>query len=196
MKLKTAAQFRAALQDDGTLELLVYGEVVDASTMSLMESYGYDTDGFVSESSVKKAIDAAGAYSAIRVRINSPGGDAFSGIAIHNLLRAQGTPVETCVDGVAASSASIIAVAGDVRSMGDSTMLMIHNAWSYCSGDASAMLKMADTLDKVSGAVAQTFVDRSGKSVADIKALMDAETWLSADECVAMGLATTIAAED
>jgi len=73
---------------------------------------------------------------------------------------------------------------------------MIHNAWSSCVGYADDMRKMADTLDKVSAAVAQTYVDRAGLSKEDVKTLMDAESWLGAQECVDKGLATAIAEND
>jgi ATP-dependent protease ClpP protease subunit len=185
--------FRASVQDDGALEMLVYGDIVDSPTLSMLEAWGYPTDGLISASSVKQQIDAAGGYSKIRVRINSPGGDAFEGIAIHNLLRAQAKPIETCVDGVAASSASIIAMAGDVRKMGHNAMMMIHNAWSACTGNGDDMRKMADTLDKVSASIGQTYADKTGISMDKIKSLMDEETWMSADDCVRDGFATEIA---
>jgi ATP-dependent protease ClpP protease subunit len=192
-KNRTRPIFQASVQTDGTLEMLVYGEIVDMPTLSMLEDWGYPTDGLISATSVKKQIDAAGTFSRIRVRINSPGGDAFEGIAICNLLRAQGKPIETCIDGIAASSASIIAMAGDVRTAGHNAMMMIHNAWSVACGDAVEMRKMADILDKISESIAQTYVDRTGKTMAEIKALMDAETWMSADDCVRDGFATAIA---
>ena len=120
---------------------------------------------------MKQQIDEAGPFTRLAVRINSPGGDAFEGVAIHNLLRAQGKPVDVYVDGIAASAASIIAMAGDTRSMGSNTMMMIHNAWSSCTGYADDMRKMADTLDRVSTAVAQTYIDRAGLSKDDVKDL-------------------------
>lgn len=175
--------FRAAKQADGTLELLVYEEI------------GVDwwTGGGVTAKSVKEQIDKAGSFSKIAVRINSPGGDAFEGVAIYNLLRSTGKSIEVFVDGIAASSASIIAMAGDTISMGHNAMMMIHNAWSMCVGEAADLRKMADVLDKVSGSIAQTYVDRTGRSADEVKALMDAETWMSAEDCVRDGFATAIA---
>jgi ATP-dependent protease ClpP protease subunit len=178
--------FRAAVQSDGTLEMLVYEEIGE----------NYWTGGGVTAKSVKQQMDDAGPYNKIVMRINSPGGDAFEGTAIHNLIRAQKKPVEVCIDGIAASSASIIAMAGDTITMGHNAMMMIHNAWSACVGDAADMRKTADTLDKVSASIAQTYVDRTGKSMDDIKALMDAETWMSADDCIKEGFATQIAKDD
>jgi ATP-dependent protease ClpP protease subunit len=178
--------FRAALQSDGTLELLVYEEIGE----------NWWSGGGVTAKTVKEQLDQAGPYTRMAVRINSPGGDAFEGIAIHNLLRAQGKPIDVYVDGIAASAASVIAMAGDTRTMGSGAMMMIHNAWCSCVGYADDMRKMADTLDKVSGAVAETYVKRAGLSEDDAHALMDAESWLSAQECVDKGLATAVAEDD
>jgi len=178
--------FRAALQTDGTLELLVYEDI----------GQNFWDGGGVTAKSVKQQIDQAGPFSRIALRINSPGGDAFEGIAIYNLLRAQKKPIDVFVDGIAASAASVIAMAGDSITMGNNAMLMIHNAWSMCAGDASDMRKMADTLDKVSASVAQTYIDRAKLSADDVKSLMDEESWLSAQECVDKGLATSIAKDD
>ena len=187
MKLRIVKPtFRAAVQTDGTLELLVYEEIGE----------NFWSGGGVTAKTVKQQIDQAGPHSAIAVRINSPGGDAFEGIAIHNLLRAQKKPVHVFVDGIAASAASIVAMAGDTRVMGSNAMMMIHNAWSVCQGYADDMRKMADTLDRVSASVAQTYVDRAGLSEDRAHELMDAESWLSAKDCVAEGLATGIAEDD
>ena len=95
--------FKAALQGDGTLELSVYEDI----GVNWWDGAG------ITAKTVKQAIDDAGAFDQILVRINSPGGDASEGIAIYNPLRSMRTPVAVCVDGIAASSASIDAMAGD-----------------------------------------------------------------------------------
>jgi len=195
MKNGQTRGFRASLRDDGTLEMLVYGDIVDTATLSMLEAWGYPTDGFISATAIKKQMDEAGEYAGISLRINSPGGDAFEGIAIHNLIRAQGKPVAVYVDGVAASSASIVAMAGDTITMGGNAMMMVHNAWCGCQGEAADMRKTADLLDKVSESIGQTYVKRTGKTAAEIKALMDAETWMSAQDCLRDGFATKIAEE-
>lgn len=194
--LQSRPGFRAALGNDGTLELMIYGDIVDQTTLSMMEGYGYPTDGFVSALAVKKQIDSARNFKRIALRINSPGGDAFEGTAIYNLIRSQRKPVDVFVDGVAASSASIVAMAGDTITMGVNSMMMIHNAWCGCMGDATEMRKTADILDKVSGSIRETYVHRTGKSDRAVKALMDAETWMSADDCLREGFATSIAERD
>jgi ATP-dependent protease ClpP protease subunit len=188
--------FRAALRSDGVLEICVYGDIVDAATMALYEDYGYSTDGMASAMSIKKEIDSAGGYSSITLRINSPGGDAFEGVAAYNILRSQGKPVNVFVDGVAASSASIVAMAGDTITMGVNSMMMIHNAWMACWGNAAELRKAADLLDKVSESIGATYVKKTGKSADEIKALMDAETWLSAKDCLELGLCTAISEQE
>jgi ATP-dependent protease ClpP protease subunit len=182
-KMRLKPSFKASLQDDGVLELTVY------------EDIGEDwwSGGGVTAKSVKQKFDAAGAFSRIVVRINSPGGDAFEGVAICSLLRSQGKPVDVYVDGIAASAASIIAMAGDTITMGRSAMMMVHNAWTVCAGDGDDMRKCADTLDTISLSIGQTYVAKTGKTAAEIKAIMDAETWMGAEECVDEGFATAIA---
>lgn len=178
--------FKASVQPGGELELLVYEDIGEN---------WWDGSG-VTAKNVKQSIDQAGIFTSISVRINSPGGDAFEGVAIHNLLRAQKKPVNVFVDGIAASAASIIAMAGDNITMGNSAMMMIHNASCACQGYAEDMRKMADVLDKVSASVAKTYIDRAGMSAEDVKTMMDAESWLSAQDCIDKGLATAIAEND
>ena len=174
------------MQTDGTLELLVYEDIG--------ENFCYG--GGVTAKSVKQQLDQACVFNRIAVRINSPGGDAFEGVAIMDLLRSQKKPVDVFVDGIAASAASIVAMAGDTITMGKSSMMMVHNAWTFCLGDGDDMRKCADTLDKISASIGQAYAARTGKSAADVKAIMDAETWMSAEECVQEGFATAIAEDD
>jgi len=185
-KAKLKPFFRASLQTDGTLDLLVY------------EDIGADWwgDGGVTAMTVKQQLDGAGVYNRIAVRINSPGGDAFEGVAIMNLLRAQKKPVDVYIDGIAASAASIIAMAGDTITMGKSAMMMVHNAWTFCMGDGDDMRKCADTLDKISSSIGEAYSARTGKTASQVKAIMDAETWMSADDCLKEGFATAVATDD
>src|SRR5436305_9007606 len=135
----------SARTTNSVMEILVY------------EQIGANWDGTgVSVANVKAKLDGS-KYDSVHIRINSPGGDAFEGVAIKNLLQSTGKPVLVTVDGLAASAASIIAMAGDRIEMGEGSMLMIHNAWSLAVGDAREMRKTADTREKVSDtAVAQS----------------------------------------
>jgi len=147
----------------------------------------------ITAAAVKKSIDAAKVVDRIQVNINSPGGDAFEGIAIKNLLSKQNVPVAVDVDGVAASAASIIAMAGDTITMRAGSMLMIHDAWSICAGNGSDMRKMADTLDNISGAIADCYTQKTGLPLDQIRAMMAEETWLDSETAKQQGFATDIA---
>lgn len=178
--------FRAAVRQDGVLEMLVYEEI----GMDYWSGEGITAKMF------KQQLDNAGIYSGILVRINSPGGDAFEGVAIGNLLKSTGKTIDVAVDGIAASAASIIAMCGKTITMANNAMMMIHDAWTWGVGNSKEFAKLADTLGKIDGAIAQTYVDRTGKDMSDIRALMDAETWMSAADCLKDGFCTAIAKED
>jgi ATP-dependent protease ClpP protease subunit len=125
----------------------------------------------------------------MRVRINSPGGSVFEGIAIANALRAHPATVTVQVDGIAASIASVIAMAGDRVEMAPNSMLMIHEASGVCMGDMAEMTKMAEVLDLISTNIANAYAARSGTDAAGWRDAMRAETWYLADAAVAAGLA-------
>ncbi|SDU38387.1 ClpP-like prohead protease/major capsid protein fusion protein [Desulfobacula phenolica] len=131
----------------------------------------------------------------IHVHINSPGGDVFEGMAIYNLLTGHKAEVIVSVDGVAASSASLIAMAGDRINMSKASFMMIHNPWAMLSGDAQELRKEADLLDKISDVFAEAYCSKSGKSKQDVLAMMQAETWFTPAEAVESGLAHEITGE-
>lgn len=132
---------------------------------------------------------------AITLTINSPGGSVFDALAIYNALRNSGGEVTTKVMGVAASAASLIFMAGDKRVMPENTFLMIHNPMTGAYGNADEMRDIADVLDKIAASLIGTYVNRSGLGEAEVKALLDAETWLNAADSVAQGFATEMEAE-
>jgi ATP-dependent protease ClpP protease subunit len=171
--------FRAA---QGETEILVYGDIGES----------FWDDSGITAKGIKAQLDAASANDVIVVRINSPGGDAFEGVAICNILRDDSRRIVVKVDGTAISSASIVAMAGDEIRMADNALMMIHNPWTCVCGDSTEMRLMADRLDKVGAALAQTYVSRTGKSRDDIAAMMAAETWFSAEEAFEAGFATHI----
>ncbi len=126
----------------------------------------------------------------ITLRINSRGGDVFDGIAIHNDLVSHPARVSVLVTGLAASAASIIAMAGDEISVPGNAFLMIHNAWTGLAGNRNDFLKMAADLQAIDTALARTYMQRSGLGEAEVVAMMDAETWLDGEAALAKGLAT------
>ena len=134
-------------------------------------------------------LKALGDVSLIDLRVNSPGGDVFDGIAIYNMLRTHPARVEGSVMGLAASMGSVILMASNVIRMPANSMLMIHKPWGIQGGDADDMRRYADLLDKVEGSLVQAYVAKTSKTPDDIHALLDAETWMTGTEAVEMGFA-------
>lgn len=128
----------------------------------------------------------------ITVRLNTPGGDVFDGLAIFNSLKAHGAEIRVRVDGLAASIGSIIAMAGRTITMGESAFLMIHNPWALVIGNAKDMREMADTLEKIGGSLAGVYAGRPGVTIEQAQAWMDADTWFNAEEAKAAGLADAV----
>lgn len=131
----------------------------------------------------------------ITVHLNSPGGEVFDGIAIMEALRNHPAKVTVKIDSLAASIASVIAMAGDRIVIGQHATMMIHNGHGMCIGEAKDMRQLADLLDRTSDNIASVYAGRSGKGdIAYWRGLMDAETWFSAEEAVEAGLADEVAA--
>ena len=128
----------------------------------------------------------------IHVHINSYGGEVAEGLAIHNVLKNNKARVITYCDGFACSAASVIFMAGDERYMNSASLLMIHNAWSYASGNANDFRKQADDLDKITLASINAYMARVSITEKKLKQLMDDETWLTAEEALTDGFATNI----
>jgi ATP-dependent protease ClpP protease subunit len=129
----------------------------------------------------------------IDLRLNSPGGSVWDGAAIYHALRNHPAKVIATVDGLAASAASFIAMAGDEVVMEPAGTLMIHDAFTVLAGNADDLRTEADLLDKLSDTIAGIYAERSGRPLADFRALMKAETWFNATEAVAAGLADRVA---
>jgi ATP-dependent Clp endopeptidase proteolytic subunit ClpP len=147
--------------------------------------YGVTAADFVAE---LNAVNAG----RITLRINSPGGDVFDGLAILNALRQHAAIVDVVIDGIAASAASFIAMAGNTVLMSPQSMMMIHDGSGLCMGNANDMREMADLLDKTSDNIAAVYAKRTGKSKEEWREAMLAETWYSDEEAVQAGLADGI----
>lgn len=132
----------------------------------------------------------------IVLHLNSPGGDALEGVAIANVLRAHKARVVVRVDGMAASAASVVAMAGDEVVMGLGAQLMIHDAWGWASGDAADLETYARRLSSTSDAIAATYAARAGGTAQEWRTVMRAEAWYTADEAVTAGLADRAADAD
>ncbi len=160
------------------------------TTISIFDVIGEDfwTGSGVTANRISAALRSIGNKD-ITVRINSPGGDMFEGIAIYNLLRAHPAKVTVEVLGWAASAASIIAMAGDDIRMGLGSFMMVHNAWGMVIGNRHDMREAATLFDQFDAAIADIYEDRTGMERAHIEQLMDAETFMTAAQAVEHGFA-------
>jgi ATP-dependent Clp protease protease subunit len=150
-------------------------------------AYGVSAKGFLSE------LGALPEGTPVDLRLNSPGGSVFDAVAIHNALKRHEGTVTVWIDGIAASAASYIAMAGDEIVMPENAFLMIHDPSGLVMGTAEDMRAMAGTLDKIAAGMTRGYAGRSGKTEDEIAALMAAETWFSAAEALEAGLATQLA---
>jgi ATP-dependent Clp endopeptidase proteolytic subunit ClpP len=155
----------------GEVTIFIYDEISD---------WGMTAKDFVDQFKKIKA-------DKITLRINSPGGDVFDGLAIYNLLRSSGKEIEVIIDGMAASIASVIAMAGTTIKMSNSAMLMIHNPWNWMGGESDDFRKMADILDQIRDIIANSYVERTGKPIDEIISLMKDETWMDANKAKELG---------
>lgn len=145
----------------------------------------------VSSYNLSKEIDSLD-VDTIHVYINSYGGEVFEGLAIYNQLKRHKANVITYADGIAASIASIIFAAGDERVIYDTSMLMIHNVWQSASGNAEQLRKVADELEVVNSTTMNALKAVVNISEEELKAMLDGETWINAQEALDKGFATRI----
>ena len=140
----------------------------------------------------QKELSALGKVSTINVHINSPGGDVFDGFAIYNQLAQHPARIEVDVDGVAASIASIIAMAGDEIRVAKNATIMIHNPRGFAAGDEKEMQRVSALLRTIKGNLVDTYKERTGNSPEKITAWMDDETWFTAESALENGFATSV----
>ena len=158
--------------------------------ISIYEPIGAEWDGTgVTARRIGAALRSIGPRD-VTVSINSPGGDFFEGVAIYNLLREHPARVTVRVVGLAASAASVIAMAGDDILMGDGAFFMVHNAWAVAVGNRHDMQAAAGLLEPFDAAMADLYAQRTGMKQEEVVKLMDAETWLGAKAALQDGFAT------
>ncbi|KAI5912314.1 Clp protease ClpP [Azoarcus sp. PA01] len=155
---------------------------------------GYIGEWGVNDRDFIAQVEALGDVKELTVRINSRGGEVDHALAIFNFLRAHAARVTVRVDGVAMSSGSIIAMAGDEIIMPANTVMMIHNPWNYAAGTAKDLRKAADDLEAFEAALLETYVARTGKSADEIRALLDEDTYMTAAEALEHGFCDTVEA--
>ena len=149
-------------------------------------------DEETSATSFRDALKELGDVSTINLSINSGGGSVFDGIAIYNMLKSHKATVNVYVEGLAASIASVIAMAGDTITMRSGSMMMVHMPWTLSQGNAEEMRKTADTLEKMGDNIVDIYSERTGITSDEIRNIMNDETWLSAEEAVEQGWATKL----
>ncbi|MEC1778408.1 head maturation protease, ClpP-related [Schinkia azotoformans] len=159
-----------------------------------MYLYGSIGSGWYADISSKEVRDQLNNLdvSTINIHLNSGGGDVFESIAIHNLLKSHKAKIVIHIDGLAASGASVIAMAGDKVIMPKNAMMMIHNAWTFGAGNAKELRKIADDLEKIDTAVLESYTSKFVGEREELKQLLADETWLTAEEAKALGLADEI----
>ncbi|MEJ8811410.1 head maturation protease, ClpP-related [Variovorax ureilyticus] len=158
------------------------------STLSIYDEIGVLG---VQASDFRQQLDAVQSPT-LALEINSPGGDVFAGVAIYNMLKASGKTIAVKVMGVAASAASLIAMAGDTIEMPENTFMMVHNPLTGIYGNAEDLREAADVLDKIGESLLAAYVGKTGMPEAEMKALLAHDTWLTAGEALTKGFATKV----
>lgn len=165
-----------------TADVFIYGEIT---------KYAWEEYGEVSSITFKNELDELGdGIETINLYINSPGGSVFETMAIIAMLQRHPAKVISYIDGIGASCASVLPMISDKIIMYANSMLMVHNAWTYASGNADQLRKAADDIERINQSMVQHYLTRAADKLdADIlKQLLDAETWLSAEEAMEYGL--------
>ena len=162
-----------------TVEILIYAPI----GASFWGKDSVESKKFAEDLSKHKNVEN------ITVRINSPGGNVFDGNAIYNTLLGHKARVEVFIEGMAASIASVIAMAGDEVTMAENSMMMVHNPSSGLRGDANDLRKMADVLDKVKTGLVSAYHNKTKIAIDKLNEMLDTETWMTAKEAVKLGFA-------
>jgi len=176
MNIETTWYNLKAKAKDGPVEMSIYDEI---------GLWGITAKDFIFDLGRAKGRD-------INLTLHTPGGDVADGLAIYNALKKHDGHVSITVDTVAASMGSVIALAGDETSIVDNGFIMVHNPWSMAVGNAADMEKASEDLKKFEKVLVNTYIDATGKDEDEIRALMDAETWMTAEEAVENGFAGSI----
>lgn len=171
-------QIKNATSD--TAEIYIYGEIVSDQW----------NDDDVTAQSFHADLKGLGNIKTLNVYINSPGGSVFEGQAIYSMLKRHPARVNVFVDGIAASIASVVAMAGDRITMPKNAMMMIHNPWTIAYGNSLELRKIADDLEKIRESLIEAYLSRPGIQLTrdQLIEIMDEETWLTAQESFDYGL--------
>ena len=172
--------FKVQNKSADAAEIMIYDEI---------GGYGIGAKSFVE---ALNAIDAK----TITLKFNSPGGDAFDGIAMHTAIQSHKATIISHIDGLCASAATIVALAADVVCIAKAGFVMIHNASSLAFGTGDELAKQVEVLKKIDSTIAAVYASKTGKSLDQIRAAMDAESWFTSGEALAYGLVDSIDEDD
>ena len=184
--MKNSLNFKC---EGNAIELKMYGEIGE----QWWKEEG--DDNIYSLADLDKALKEHKEAATIDIYINSVGGDVFDGVAMYNLLKRHKAYKRVFIDGFACSIASVIAMCGNQIIMPKSSMLMIHNAWTVAMGNSKELRKCADDLEKINETIKNAYLSRKDLTISkeQLDELMDAESYLSAEQCLAYGLCTRVA---
>lgn len=171
-------------QNDNEVDIQIYGDITSWNW--------FESD--VSSYTLSKQIEGL-ECDKINVYINSYGGEVAEGLAIYNQLKRHKAKVKTVCDGFACSAASVVFMAGDERIMSTASLLMIHNAWTYASGNSKELRKQAETLDKITQASINAYMQEVNITEEELKQMLDDETWITPQEAIEKGFITAIVNE-
>lgn len=165
------------------------------NTISILDPIG-DWPDEVGAKRIRSALARIGSGNPVDVYINSPGGDVFEGLAIYNLFREHDGPVNMKVMGLAASAASLIAMAGDTIEIARAGFYMVHDVWSLVIGNRNDLREFADFLEPLDRALADVYAARTGIDIDSVLSMMDAETWLGGQDAIGRGFADELLPAD
>lgn len=182
---KTIHHNFSASAENENVKIIIYGDIGES----------WWDDSSTSAKDIEKALNEIDS-DVIHVHINSYGGDVFDGIAIHNQLKNHSAKIIVHIDGVAASAASLIAMAGDEVIMNTGSMLMIHEASTWCWGTKSDLQKTMNALEGIDKSIADIYMLRFKGEKEDVEKLIVAETWFTSDEAVELGFADKVGTDE
>lgn len=174
---------RITMTANKTADVMIYDQIGES----------WFRDGITAKGFTQTLTDL-GDISQINVRINSPGGSVFEGLAIYNALKNHSATVNVSIDGLAASIATVIAMAGDKIDMAENAMFMIHEPSGVAVGTAADMLETAQLLEKLTNSAVDVYSARTGQTPDAVREAMNAETWYTAAEAKKVGFVDSISA--
>ena len=179
-------RYYSLYQEEKKADIYIYGDIT---------SWPWYEDE-VSSYTLSKELQELGEVDEINVYLNSYGGEVAEGLAIYNALKRHNAKINTYVDGFACSIASVIFMAGDNRYMSDTSLLMIHNAWTFTQGNAEELKKQAEDLEKITQASINAYMKHLSIEEEELRELMDNETWLNSTDAIEKGFASELVEAD